>query len=333
MPRSRSSLLATLTGAGLAVGALNLVPASPASASPPESPRLQLLARAWSDTCAGSAGSATPTTYAVPTDGTEVPRTAGVDTTIHSALPPAESTEIRGEVRAVPRITTRGGVPQTVELVVDDELALDADYVATCQARAVQAAQLVVPLQLPRPGWLTLQVDNAGLGEAQARLRTGGSIVADLTTTLPDDRRAVRVLLPAGLHQLTLRGVRGARAADGDLSVSGAGRLRATFAEAGTATGPERGAGRSLVDLPTGRDCAAGSAAIVLRAGPGRAAAVRLLVDGRKVRTVRKVERGRRVVLRNLPATKAVTLRAVVVLQPARKGRTKAASRSYLACR
>ncbi|WP_205472128.1 hypothetical protein [Nocardioides sp. SYSU D00038] len=273
--------------------------------------------------------------YPVPLDQPTLARSDSFAGEFNNIVTSGDETTVDGAITGHARISTAGGALREVRFEVADEMAMDAPPSTSCGVSQEVYADLVVGLDLPRGGFLTLDLTNAGAGRVTTTVRTGGATRATLDSQLPSDHRRTRVHLPAGKHQLVATVRQQHAAVDGDLDASGTAVVTASFVEGGLAAGPARGRGTSFVGLPATRDCAGGAVTPTFRRPARKVAKATFFVNGAQRRTVRNPRPNRTVRLRGLAAAQPVTIRAVLRLDPPRKGkkgRTRTVTRSYTAC-
>ena len=190
---------------------------------------------------------------------------------------------------------------------------------------------MVTYFELHRPTLATMTVRTTGdIGGIYA-LDGPAGIVSGTVDGIPGTARTTSLLEP-GFYQLTGDfdlGLTSPVASGDPTSSAGTANLAAAFVVAGAATGPSSGPGAAIVALPGARRCGTRSLVATLRSRASRIDRIVVSVNGRRRTVVETPTAGRRIELRSLPPTRAVTVRAV--LDP-KQGRATTVTRRYAAC-
>lgn len=258
--------------------------------------------------------------------------------TVTEAAQPADTSSASVSSVSQVRVRSAGGTfahaetRATVRAAVRSALGTGT----SCNPFAAGDAYSLFTFAVGRAGWIDVDllvrstgtVEQNGFVEIIA-LERGGAPEAQLTSS--NYPATMTVFLEPGSYTFTSS----TDAFASQLGPTATTTLRAVadFTAAGSASSGAKGPGRRYLTLPAVRDCAGGrlEARVTKQRRALRAVdKITVRAPGARATTVRRPGRGAPVVVRSIPAGRAVTVSAVVRLK---SGKKLEVSRSYLTCR
>lgn len=254
--------------------------------------------------------------------------------TVEDAGDLADDTTLYANAAGRVRATQSGGSLDTLQLTT----SLSARVVAAqglaseCDSEAAATSGAEMYFTLAEAGWLTLRGSVRG-GQMEAQLASAfmgqGTFTASLNLKSEQTRR---FFLEAGTYVLVTvfeTGVSTPSVAGDPTAAVGGGVLNADFTAAGDATGPAVGSGKAFVQLDPALSCGARSLAGRFTSKAGKVKTATFFVNGKRSKVVQGPGAGSDVVLRGLPSSSGVTVKAVLKL---RSGGSRTVSRGYASC-
>ncbi|WP_205472129.1 hypothetical protein [Nocardioides sp. SYSU D00038] len=255
--------------------------------------------------------------------------------TVHDPADPGPRTSVTNRAGGTATIRSQGGRLVSADIALRTALKMAKPAPTSCNAYSMQSVELGFTFTIDEPGWFTADIDNRRAGELATGLDTPGTQDWYHETDHPYDSASLRTYLVAGTYFFHTEVRRGHSVETGNLDTAGTASVRVGFTEAGAATSAAVGGGRTFVALPDARDCAGNAVAAAFKQSARKVRKATFYVNGAKKKTVRTPKKGQTVRLTGLADAKAATVRSVVVLKPARKGKpskVKTVTRSYAAC-
>lgn len=265
-------------------------------------------------------------------DGTSVSVLNSAEVTLTSPTDPSDSADFVVRGKGTGAVKQSAGAVRSFWFLGDVSTtststkgaAGDCDYQALSRAATSFTGQY-------RRGFLRLTVDSPGGLFYLATMRgpTGDVLLGNN----PAGLLTYDVHLDPGEHRVDLQVeavVRRPEGAGSPTRAVGTVEFVGTYARLGGSLGKATGDGRSTVKLPGARSCSAATLTTKLKRKARRARQVVVQVDGQRPVTVKRPQKGKKVVVRRLPATQAVTARAIITRK---NGKVLTTSRDYVACR
>jgi len=333
-----AGLAATVATAGA------LVAPSPAEAGVLDSPTSLTVATATgsgSCTSTGTANASNPSTFAA--DGVPVEMTATTSQTWTKTGDPSDVTTVSGTTRNTITATQAGGALKTLDYTTSFESALSSTLGAaqTCSVQLQIGVTYQALFDLPSARTVTVDVTSKN---------TFGALVVQSTNSVAGAAQELsyfmhthttkELYLPAGtyvlqgqgngIHQAPTPGVPSPPTKAGSVTA------HVRFDEPGSARAAATGSGTKYLALDAGRSCADGSLTGTWKSKAGKGDNVTIKkavfkVNGKKVRTVTKPEKGSKTTLKGLDPEKSAEVTVKIKLLAKGAG-TVAVERSYRIC-
>lgn len=280
-----------------------------------------------SDSWAGSTLTRTSTVHRVVTKDSDDTDTTTYDGTTTSSLSLDESPS--GRI-----------VAGTFEASYSSVLTSALGASSACAMDGATQALVGVEFETSRDGWLTVHAAKTAGGGAGVQLtaETDGPSVMSIDLDRGFKTTSTRTyFLPAGPYVLQAVSRAPVRSSsDSSRLLQNAGHLAVDFAlvDAGTATGPATGAGRTYLRLPSVRTCSDLTLTATWRGAARTVSLARFFVGQDNLLSVRNPKPGAKVVLRSLPDDRDAVVWVALVLDADHGERPAEASvsRTYLPC-
>ncbi|WP_205472126.1 hypothetical protein [Nocardioides sp. SYSU D00038] len=328
----------------VASGALGLSIAAVA----PAAHAAPVLTNAYIESSASASNQSGNCTESVPFAGQEQDfvtdneaRSAGhtYDATVTNDNVPAEVTTVHSRQAGTGRVAAAAGSLRSVDFKVTGDYSMSTPANQLCDTRLRGYTEIYFEFKIAQAGWLTIDTTSRGFTFAEAwieRNDNGDQQEQDTWSEFDVYDNTSRVFLPVGDYEfyaefeVTREAVRGSVA-----SKKLTGSVSAQFVPGGAAPAAAQGGGKAFVDLPAARDCAGNAVTATFKKPAKKVAKATFFVNGKKRTTVKNAKKGKTVKLGSLVDAKPVTVKAVLKLDPPRKGKpgkTKTVTRSYTAC-
>ncbi|WP_205472123.1 hypothetical protein [Nocardioides sp. SYSU D00038] len=261
------------------------------------------------------------------------------DATVTNNAAPAEVTTVHSRQSGTARVTAAGGSLRSVDFKVTGEQSMSVPAGQLCDTSLRGETDLYFEFKIARAGWLTIDTTSRGFTYSEAWIERDDSPEQEEQDTWSEfdvfDNTS-RVFLPVGEYEFYAEFEARRFASGGSFATKrSAATVSARFVPGGEAPAAAQGGGKAFVDLPVARDCAGNAVTATFKKPAKKVAKATFFVNGKKRKTVNSAKKGKTVKLGSLVDAKPVTVKAVLKLDPPRKGKkgkTKTVTRSYTAC-
>lgn len=234
------------------------------------------------------------------------------------------------------RITSSGGNPATMTLDATGTVRSTASKgTSQCRGAAYSFAWMKADFSVTDPGFILYEHRATKHNFAMIQIQGPDNRDIELENDIRAWNGAGRVFIGPGVHKLYLEAdawidQTSVTVPTTPVSVS----LHLTYAKAGSALAQATGKAKKYVTFPKSRSCAAHEAELKLKGKASKASTVKVLVNGKTVKTVKNPKGSEKIKLKLTDTTDAAVV-ARVTLKPTKKGAkpvTVESAGSYLAC-
>ncbi|WP_205472124.1 hypothetical protein [Nocardioides sp. SYSU D00038] len=253
----------------------------------------------------------------------------------------SDRTDVVSQQSGSIKVATAGGSFASADFRTNGRFSLTAAKGAAqaCNTYAYAYIETEFEFKIAQAGWFTVDMASKGYNYVEAYIEVenqpGPDTDQDHYSEFENHTGTDRVWLPAGEYRFYAETYRNQYAVHGNVSKTMTARITASFVPGGAAPAAAQGGGKAFVDLPAARDCAANAVTATFKKPAKKVAKATFYVNGKKRKTVNSAKKGKTVKLGSLVDAKPVTVKAVLKLDPPRKGKkgkTKTVTRSYTAC-
>ncbi|WP_205472125.1 hypothetical protein [Nocardioides sp. SYSU D00038] len=253
----------------------------------------------------------------------------------------SDRTDVVSRQNGSMKVATLGGNFASADFRTNGRFSMTAAKGAAqgCDTYAYGYIETDFNFKIAQAGWFTVDMASKGYNYVEAYIevenQSGPDTDQDHYSEFENHTGTDRVWLPAGEYRFYAETYRDHRATQGNIVRDMSARITASFVPGGAAPAAAQGGGKAFVDLPAARDCAGNAVTATFKKPAKKVAKATFYVNGKKRKTVNSAKKGKTVKLGSLVDAKAVTVKAVLKLDPPRKGKpgkTKTVTRSYTAC-